>query len=115
MFGDILSPAATAPRLLTVTGPALHFTRVAVTGHDVAVEGSLASAPLQTPGTVELLARPAGHRAAREVARVLVSAGKRGFRLGATLHGAPQWTLVLEFRQTGVEPSHSAVTTVVIR
>jgi ABC-type tungstate transport system permease subunit len=114
VFGDILSPAATAPRRLTVTGPALRFTKVTVAGQVIAVEGSLGSAPLQTPGTVELLARLSGRRTAREVGHVLVSPGRKEFRLDAGLPGSGQWTLTLEFRQAGVHPSHSAGTTVTI-
>jgi ABC-type tungstate transport system permease subunit len=108
VFGDILSPAASAPWRLAVAGPVPRFTKLSISGKKLVVMGALAEAPITSRGTIELLARHV-HRGPREVANAIVRPGKRTFRLQASLEGGFRWSLALEFVQSGVTASHSAL------
>jgi ABC-type tungstate transport system permease subunit len=107
-FGDILSPAATAPMSVAVAGPALRFTKLSVHGSEVVAKGALAAAPIGIHGTIELLAQPAHGGRLRRIAQAVVRPGRRAFRLTAPLPGGSRWRLMLKFVQFGVSNSHSA-------
>jgi ABC-type tungstate transport system permease subunit len=108
-FGDTLSPAATTPWRMTVTGPAPRFTKLSVNGDKVVAEGALAAAPIGTHGTIELLGWSGHSGRPRKLAHTAVRPGRRTFRLTASLRAGAKWHLELEFVQTDVTASHSGV------
>lgn len=112
VFGDILSPAATAAIHVSVTGqPVPHsisFTRLSVRRGTVTVTGRLTPAPTQRGASVELLAlRTTGGTAERIAGRTSVAIGAKEFTVQAKLARGSRWILQLEYVQRGQTPAFS--------
>ncbi len=100
VFGDLLSPAATAPVALTVQA-AISIAAVNTATGGFTVAGTVAPGALDANARVTILARPAGSTAAfTEVASAPLTAGQTNYLIGGSL--APgAWQIEASYADPG--------------
>ena len=119
-FGDLLSPAATTPVQIAVSGlPSAHtvrFGKVRVKRGRVTVIGTLSPAPALRGATIQLFAlRTTGRGGEQRIARTSLGAGKRSFTLRARLPRGATYVLQLEYVQKGQTASYSGLRSLAVR
>jgi ABC-type tungstate transport system permease subunit len=120
VFGDILSPAATAAVQLSITGlPTSHtvkFKKLTVKRGKLTVTGTLSPAPALRGARVELFAlRTTGTAAQKQVGKTSVAVGKTKFTIKAKLARGFRWILQLEYVQKGQTSSYSKLASVDVK
>lgn len=128
VFGDILSPAATSPVFVTVSGSAtapssskptagshlVRFTKVSVHKTRVTAKGALTPAPAKAGATVQLFAMNSSGGHERRIASTRVKAHKKAFTLKAKLRKG-RWILQLKYVQKGQQAAYSGLKSVRVR
>ena len=114
VFGDILSPSATTPIQVTVSGlftsHTVSFRRLTTKKNVLSVAGTLAPGPFAKGATVKLLAlRTTGSGAESTIGKAAVGAGKTTFTIKAKLAVGSSWILQLEYTQKGQASSFSGL------
>ncbi len=120
VFGDILSPAASTPVNLVLTGtPTSHsvqFKRESAVRGALTVTGTLSPAPVLSGASVELLGlRVGGTAGERLIGHASVRRGRTAFTIKARLARGSVWILQLEYVQRGQTSTYSRLATVRVK
>jgi ABC-type tungstate transport system permease subunit len=131
VFGDLLSPASTAPVSVNVQGThsitsptakvthVLQFKRITIKKGKVTVTGTLKPAPRTSGAKIELVAlRTVSKKKSvhlKQVAKTSLGKGKTTFTIGTKLKRHARWLLQLEYVQKGQTTTFSKVRTVTVR
>ena len=114
VFGDILSPSASTPVQVTVSGlftsHAVSFKRVTTKKNTLTVTGTLAPGPFAKGASVKLLGlRTTGAGRTSTIGKASVGTGKTTFTIKVKLAAGSSWVLQLEYTQKGQASSFSGL------
>jgi tungstate transport system substrate-binding protein len=112
-FGDILSPAATTPVYVTLSGTptahALGFKKVSQSNGKITIAGTLNPAPAESGAKVELFALNLSSGAQKKITTVTVGTGKKTFTVKGKLSRGTSYVLQLEYIQKGQTSIYSSL------